>query len=67
MVKRTIEDEQLSPADVHRALDELLASEMFRDSQQLATFLRSIVEPSPNGDRGRIKGYTICEPGSWRR
>jgi hypothetical protein len=59
MVKRIIEDEQLSPADVHRALDEVLASEMFRDSPQLATFLRFIVEASLDGDRGRIKGYTI--------
>jgi hypothetical protein len=49
MAKRIIEDEQLSPADVRRALDEILASEMFRDSPQLATFLRFIVEASLDG------------------
>jgi hypothetical protein len=59
MAKRIIEDEQLSPADVRRALDEILASEMFRGSPQLATFLRFIVEASLDGNRGRIKGYTI--------
>src|SRR5205807_1192715 len=59
MVKRIIEDEQLSPADVHRALDNILASAMFRDSPQLATFLRFIVEASLDGDRDRVKGYTI--------
>jgi len=58
-VKRIIEDEQLSPADVRRALDEILASEMFRHSPQLASFLRFVVEASLDGDRGRIKGYSI--------
>ena len=32
---------------------------MFRDSPQLATFLRFIVEASLDGDRDRVKGYTI--------
>ena len=59
MVKRIIEDEQLSPADVRCALDEILASEMFRHSPQLASFLKFIVEASLDGDRGRIKGYSI--------
>ncbi|MEN3384781.1 MAG: hypothetical protein V7608_4825 [Hyphomicrobiales bacterium] len=56
MVKRIIE-----------ALDDVLANEMFRHSPQLATFLRFIVETSLDGDRGRIEGDTIGEPGSWRR
>ena len=43
MVKRIIEDEQLSPANVRRAHDEIIASEMFRHSPQLARFLRFIV------------------------
>jgi len=47
MVKWIIEDEQLSPVDVRRALDEILASEMVRHSPQLAIFLRFIVEASP--------------------
>jgi hypothetical protein len=58
-MKRIIEDEQLSPADVRRALDEIIASAMFRDSPQLANFLRFIVEASLDGDKGRVKGYTI--------
>jgi hypothetical protein len=59
MVKRIIDDEQLSPTDVRRALDEIIASAMFRDSPQLANFLRFIVEASLDGDKGRAKGYTI--------
>jgi hypothetical protein len=59
MVKRTIEDEQLSAADVRRALDKIIASEMFRNSPQMASFLSFIVEASLQGNRGRVKGYTI--------
>jgi tetratricopeptide (TPR) repeat protein/TolB-like protein len=47
------------PADVRRALDTMLASETFRGSPQLATFLRFVVEASLRGEADRIKGYTI--------
>ena len=46
-------------ADVLRALDGVLASEMFRGSAKLGAFLRYVVEATLRGEQDRIKGYTI--------
>ena len=46
-------------AAARMALDRLLASETFRASPQLATFLRFVVEATLRGESSRIKGYTI--------
>ena len=46
-------------ADVERALDGVLASEMFRGSAKLGAFLRYVVEATLRGEQDRIKGYTI--------
>ena len=46
-------------ADVQRALDGVLASEMFRGSPKLGAFLRYVVEATLRGEQDRIKGYTI--------
>ncbi len=46
-------------AEVERALDGVLASEMFRGSAKLAAFLRYVVEATLRGEQDRIKGYTI--------
>jgi tetratricopeptide (TPR) repeat protein len=52
-------DEAIAPADVRRALEQLLASETFRGSPQLGVFLRFVVEAVLRGEGSRIKGYTI--------
>jgi len=44
---------------VRAALDRMVASEMFRDSPQLAAFLRFVAEAELRGEGDRIKGYTI--------
>jgi tetratricopeptide (TPR) repeat protein len=46
-------------ADVQAALDRILASEGFRTSPQLGTFLRYVVEAALDGRTARLKGYTI--------
>ncbi len=46
-------------ADVRAVLDRVAASEMFRESPQLVSFLRYVVEVTLRGDSDRIKGYTI--------
>lgn len=46
-------------AEVERALDGVLRSEMFRGSAKLAAFLRYVVEATLRGEQDRIKGYTI--------
>jgi hypothetical protein len=46
-------------ADVERALERVLASEMFRGSAKLGAFLRYVVEATLRGEQDRIKGYTI--------
>jgi len=46
-------------ADVQRALEGVLASEMFRGSAKLAAFMRYVVEATLRGEQDRIKGYTI--------
>ncbi len=44
---------------VRAALDRMVGSEMFRDSPQLAAFLRFVAEAELRGESNRIKGYTI--------
>jgi len=46
--------------EVRAALDQIIASDDFRRSVQLATFLRFVVEATLRGEGGRIKGYTIA-------
>ena len=46
-------------ADVRAALERIVASEMFRESPQLVSFLRYVVEATLRGESDRIKGYTI--------
>jgi tetratricopeptide (TPR) repeat protein len=45
--------------EVRAALARMTASEMFRDSPQLAAFLRFVTEAELRGESERIKGYTI--------
>lgn len=51
--------ETVSPEEARGALERMLASEIFRDSPQLAAFLRFVTEAELRGESGRIKGYTI--------
>ena len=44
---------------MERALEDVLASEMFRGSAKLGAFLRYVVEATLRGEQDRIKGYTI--------
>jgi TolB-like protein len=46
--------------EVRAALDQIIASDDFRRSAQLAAFLRFVVEATLRGERNRIKGYTIA-------
>jgi tetratricopeptide (TPR) repeat protein len=48
-----------SPGEVRAALGRLLASEAFRTSPQLSSFLSFVVEAELSGSRDRIKAYTI--------
>jgi len=48
-----------APAEIRRALEAVLASETFRNSANLAAFLRFVVEATLRGEQDRIKGYTI--------
>jgi Tfp pilus assembly protein PilF len=50
---------ELTHDEVRAALDRVVASDMLRQSPQLAAFLRFIVETTLRGKGGRIKGYTI--------
>jgi tetratricopeptide (TPR) repeat protein len=54
-----IKQEKLPAGEVHAALERMFASEMFRDSPQLAAFLRFVTEAELRGESDRIKGYTI--------
>ena len=47
------------PDEIRRALEVVLASEMFRSSPQLGAFLRYVVEATLRGESERLKGYTI--------
>jgi tetratricopeptide (TPR) repeat protein len=49
-----------TPQEVRAALERIAASEGFRSSPQLATFLRFTVEAVLRGERERIKAYTIA-------
>jgi tetratricopeptide (TPR) repeat protein len=49
----------IAAEDVRAALERMVASEMFRDSPQLAAFLRFVAEAELRGESDRIKGYTI--------
>jgi len=46
--------------EVRAALDHMAASEAFRSSPQLISFLRYVVEATLRGEHDRIKGYTIA-------
>jgi TolB-like protein len=46
--------------EVYAVLDRIIASDGFRQSPQLAAFLRVIVEATLRGESDRIKGYTIA-------
>ncbi|HEY6256533.1 MAG TPA: hypothetical protein VIY51_12145 [Xanthobacteraceae bacterium] len=46
--------------EVRAALERIVASEGFRNSPQLVTFLRFTVESVLSGERERIKAYTIA-------
>jgi adenylate cyclase len=46
--------------EVYAALDRIIASDGFRQSPQLAAFLRFVVEATLRGESERIKGYTIA-------
>jgi hypothetical protein len=48
-----------STAEVQAALDRILASEGFRTSAQLGSFLRYVVEAARAGRAASLKGYTI--------
>jgi len=48
-----------SEAEVRPALDRILASESFRTSPQLGTFLRYVVDAALSGRAASLKGYTI--------
>ena len=47
------------PDEITAALDRIVTSAEFRNSPQLAAFLRYVVEAVLRGERDRIKGYTI--------
>jgi len=49
-----------TPEEVRAALERIAASEGFRRSPQLATFLRFTVEAVLRGERERVKAYTIA-------
>ncbi|MEA2876976.1 MAG: hypothetical protein QOF14_2172, partial [Hyphomicrobiales bacterium] len=46
--------------EVRAALGHMAASEAFRGSPQLISFLRYVVEATLRGEQDRIKGYTIA-------
>jgi tetratricopeptide (TPR) repeat protein len=46
--------------EVRAALSHMAASEAFRGSPQLISFLRYVVEATLRGEQDRIKGYTIA-------
>jgi tetratricopeptide (TPR) repeat protein len=53
-------NDQPSAVDVRTALEAVCASEVFRGSGQLVSFLRFSVEATLNGEKDRLKGYTIA-------
>lgn len=52
--------ERPAAAEVRAALGHMAASEAFRGSPQLISFLRYVVEATLRGEQDRIKGYTIA-------
>lgn len=46
--------------EIRAALGDMAASEAFRGSPQLVSFLRYVVEATLRGEKDRIKGYTIA-------
>ena len=48
-----------TPEDIRGALDDIVASDIFRPSPQLGVFLRFVVEAVLQGKSETIKGYTI--------
>ncbi len=48
-----------TPVEVRAALEDIVESEGFRASPQLAAFLRFVVDAALEGKSDRIKGYTI--------
>jgi TolB-like protein len=59
MPKRDAITEVPTPVEVRAALADIVQSEGFRASPQLAAFLRFVVEAALDGKSDRIKGYTI--------
>jgi TolB-like protein len=49
----------IAQAEIRAALERMAGSEMFRDSPQLAAFLRFVAEAELRGESDRIKGYTL--------
>lgn len=60
MPAQTDEADRPSADMVRAALERMLASDAFRASPQLASFLRYVVEATLRGEAERIKGYTIA-------
>jgi hypothetical protein len=58
-IEQRVDEAAADPAEVRRALDDVLASETLRGSPQLGVFLRFVVEAVLRGESSRIKGYTI--------
>ena len=54
------ETSELPHGEIRAALDRIVASDMLRQSPQLAAFLRFIVETTLRGEASWIKGYTIA-------
>ena len=54
-----IKQDTVPAEEVRAALERMAASEMFRDSPQLAAFLRFVTDAELRGESDRIKGYTI--------
>jgi tetratricopeptide (TPR) repeat protein len=48
-----------TPEQIRGALDDMIGSDVFRQSPQLGTFLRFVVETALDGKADTIKGYTI--------
>ncbi|MGC1467507.1 MAG: hypothetical protein WA792_17450 [Pseudolabrys sp.] len=60
MSKHDAIDDVPTADDVRAALNSVLASDVLRNSPQLAAFLRFVVEAVLHGNGERIKGYTIA-------
>jgi tetratricopeptide (TPR) repeat protein len=53
-------DHPVGDGEIRQALERMAASEAFRGSPQLISFLRYVVEATLRGQADRIKGYTIA-------